>query len=711
MYRDTDMKSPVEVAEMISNREPPDATVKTGGLSIPDPIVKFEKLPNDRAKEAYKNFGYYRIRYFGRRHILWQIEMAQILMAWMELGRKAYEAGDEVSAGDTIKGIVNTPPGGGKTTTITHDFPAWLICRNRDIRIALGARTSPQSERYVRRLRSTLERNVLLNAEFGRFKPEDPELWRRNEFVVDGVTGHAASLPYKLSLAGFDPEDPRVMEHVRDPEDPIHEILESLDAVFMIGEKEPTVTALSQELGFLGGRYDLNIWDDLCDKNNSRTPDQREGLVEWWFAEAESRCEPGGLVALVGTRFGRYDLYNHCKGLTYQTEDDIDETLGNVASGSMTAEQIATIREDLERELVESGKPYGELTTAGKTELRKSRPIYFYHRFPAHDDKRCPDPSSLRNKDHINCVLDPQRFNYLYLLKQKAANARKYELTYQQLDETTEENLVQMVWLTGGQDSDGFICPGCYDYSRRLLQIPQYLKPENCVSVGTVDPSAQNWWSIQWWLWDAETDTDYLINLMRARLSAGAFLDYDMTKRAFSGIQDQWQLKSIEMGWPIKLWIMEQSAAQRYLFQHRWVQEWMKVRGTAILGHETNRNKADPEYGVETIGPRYKRGNVSLPFDQSDPRTRVVIGEFVKELTEWPDGLTEDMVMGQWFHHFRRPTYTTSLRAAKANRVSEHPVGPVPEYVREDHPFVIYTDEGKQMSHRERRALNRDRQE
>ncbi|MBM3302325.1 MAG: hypothetical protein FJY85_20530, partial [Deltaproteobacteria bacterium] len=397
----------------------------------------------------------------------------------------------------------NTPPGGGKTTTITHDFPAWLICRNRDIRIALGARTSPQSEKYVRRLRNTLERNTLLNMEFGRSTVRSTELWRRNEFIVDGVTGHAATLPYKLSLAGFDPDDPRVMEKVRDPEDHIHEILESLDAVFMIGEKEPTVSALSQEMGFLGGRYDLNIWDDLCDKNNSRTPEQREALVEWWFAEAESRCEPGGLVALVGTRFGKYDLYHHCKELTYQTEEDVDEALLSAASGTMSMEQIQEIREDLERELVDAGKPYGELLTPGETTLRRSRPIYFYHRFPAHDDKKCPNPASLRNRDHVHCILDPQRFNYQYLLKQRSANARKYELTYQQLDEQTEENLVQTIWLTGGQDRDGFICPGCYDYSRRLIQIPGHLDPRKCVSVATVDPSAQNWWSIQWWLWDS----------------------------------------------------------------------------------------------------------------------------------------------------------------------------------------------------------------
>jgi len=665
-----------------------------GETVYPEPKLTIEALENKQAVRAWQEFGYHRIRFFNRRHILWQIEMVQIIMAWWEEGQRVKGTVES----EFIRGIVNTPPGGGKTTTITHDFPAWVITRNRDVRVGLGARTTAQSARYVRRLRTTFERNPLLNLEYGRFKPLDPEVWRINEFVVDGVTGHSASMAYKLSLAGFDPEDPVVKRRLKDPDDSIHEILDSLGSVFLTGEKEPTVSALSQEMGFLGGRFDLNIWDDLCDKNNSRTPEQRENLADsFWFPEAESRTEPGGLCALVGTRFGKYDLYRHCRDLEYAREDDIDKRLMKEVHSRLTSEQLQEIREDLERELVDKhGKPYGELATPTGKGVSSSRKVYRYYKFPAHDEAKCENQTSLRNTDHIDCVLDPQRFSYLHLMKVRASNPRKFEITYQQNDETTEDNLIQYVWLTGGVGTDGVTYPGCYDYDRRLGEVPRDLDKSKCFSLATVDPSVTNYWSIQWWLWDAESDHDYLIDLLRLRLMAGGFLDWNRSRDEFDGIMEGWQLRSQEKGWPISLWIIEQAAAQRYLFQYRWVKDWMKLRRVLIKGHNTGSNKADPDFGVETLRPRYQQGLVSLPYSQTDLRTRVAVDEFRQELTEWPDSQTEDMVMGHWFLHFNRYTLPDTLRVSKDHSPVQHPHGEIPKYVLSER--VIEKPVGQEIS-------------
>lgn len=259
-----------------------------------------DELPK-RALKAYNEFGYHRYRYLNRRNIAWQIEMCHTLMSWYEWAQNNNER---------VRGILTTPPGGGKTTTVTHDFPLWLISRNRSVRIGLGSKTTSQATAYTRRLRNTLEKNTLLNVEFGRFKPEkqDKEMWRQDRYIVDGVTGKAASLSYKLALAGFDADNPLVQERLEDPKDEIHEMIEAVAEVYLTGEKEPTVQALSYQMGFLGGRFDFNLWDDLVDTSNSQKPEQRDSLAEWWEEYAVSRCEPGGIVALIGTRMGRYDL-------------------------------------------------------------------------------------------------------------------------------------------------------------------------------------------------------------------------------------------------------------------------------------------------------------------------------------------------------------------------------------------------------------------
>ena len=83
---------------------------------------------------------------------------------------------------------------------------------------------------------------------------------------------------------------------------------------------------------------------------------------------------------------------------------------------------------------------------------RKSQPIYRYARFPAHDEEKCKNPNSLKNEDHVHCVLDPQRFTFRHIQKVQASDPRKFALTYQQLDDETVSSLVQEVWLTGGMD-------------------------------------------------------------------------------------------------------------------------------------------------------------------------------------------------------------------------------------------------------------------
>ncbi len=176
----------------------------------PDPIRDPRDLNHAQAKQAWEEFGYFRNLLLGRRHIAWQVEMCHILMSWWESGQRV----KDTESSEVVKGIVNAPPGGGKSTTITHDFPGWLITRNRDIRIALGARTSAQSGRYVRRLRNTLEKNVLLNTFYGRFKPLQPEEWRTDAFIVDGVVGHEATIEYRLSLGGFDPNSEEVKQRL-----------------------------------------------------------------------------------------------------------------------------------------------------------------------------------------------------------------------------------------------------------------------------------------------------------------------------------------------------------------------------------------------------------------------------------------------------------------------------------------------------------------
>jgi hypothetical protein len=93
---------------------------------------------------------------------------------------------------------------------------------------------------------------------------------------------------------------------------------------------------------------------------------------------------------------------------------------------------------------------------------------------------------------------------------------------------------------------------------------------------------------------------------------------------------------------------MEENAAHKYLSQYNHFRRWQSERGVKLKPHTTGRNKSDPKYGVQTIGPYYRHGMVRLPGNKFDG-SRQLVKQLVKEVTEWPNGLTDDLVMSHWF--------------------------------------------------------------
>ena len=84
---------------------------------------------SDEAKRSLNDFAYFQRRYFGRVPYMWQIEAAEKCVELLDSPHKEYL-------------VVNCPPGVGKTTLFTHDIPAWLTVRNRQIRGMMGAATT-----------------------------------------------------------------------------------------------------------------------------------------------------------------------------------------------------------------------------------------------------------------------------------------------------------------------------------------------------------------------------------------------------------------------------------------------------------------------------------------------------------------------------------------------------------------------------------------
>lgn len=545
------------------------------------------------ARKCLDDFGMFRYHFFGHVSLPWHEEAAHYILRAIDSDDREYIC-------------MNTPPEAGKTTLVQHDIAAWLIVRNRRIRILEGSAYERLAKVSVKRLRRTLERKHLVTAqdfdirhglaidathnlieEYGRFKPLTPDTWSDTGFIVAQIGDE------------------------------------------LIDQKEPTVSAFGMDSGSLGWRVDAAFWDDLSDKKTIATIESAQKQFDWYDKEAEKRVNLNGAFILYGQRLGPRDIYKHAIDKVSGTDDD--PTLDDVDDESDIHAIDPDTYQTVDAELA-------------------APPKYRHIIFRAHYDELCQGrPTHRRDADPypVGCLLDPRRLNWTYLSAELKQDRKVFETVYQQRDTDDQDTLINSLILIGGTDPIyGEDYPGNYNNARALLQPPRL--SGKWFSVVSTDPSPANYWAIQWWLWHPASNMRFLMDIHRRRMSASSFLDRDGQTQEFKGLmEDMWQL-SVRLGYPISYWIYEVAAAQRFFNQMNAVKDWLKYREVRLIPHETQVNKIDPKYGVTILTNKYKAGLYDLP-NASTPGTRKQVAYLTDELTTWPDSTTDDHVMANWF--------------------------------------------------------------
>jgi hypothetical protein len=217
--------------------------------------------------------------------------------------------------------------------------------------------------------------------------------------------------------------------------------------------------------------------------------------------------------------------------------------------------------------------------------------------------------------------------------------------------------LVDPVWVTGGMGLDGEYHPGCRDDDRGWWEKPQGLAGP-LVSVAMTDPSGTARWGHLWYLWQPgvageREDTRHLMAAKHRKMPADQFLDWNSSTGTWSGLMEEWWQRSSDLGAPIQWWIVEQNAAQRYLLQYDHVRRWQLARGVRIIGHNTHRNKHDPDLGLTaTIPPVWRRGLIRIPFREAQSQgieRDMTAVDFIKVHQDYPHVSADDLVMAGWF--------------------------------------------------------------
>jgi hypothetical protein len=583
-------------------------------------------------QECWDDIGKFSLRYFGVVLMPWQLEATDEIMSLLETPEEEYV-------------VINAPPGSGKSTFFAKILPAWATVRNRAIRGMIGSHTQRTAEWYTRRLRAEFEREHVVLAElndkrmglavdaertmqqdFGGFKPEAKEIWRAEEFTVLQPDGRPLS------------------------------------------QKEATWSAFGSDSGFLGGRFDLVIWDDVWDPKKMRHAEKRNDLYKWWDEVAETRLEPGGLLILNGQRMGADDIYRYALdkvAVIEEWEHDYDDEQNEAPA------EAGMVSDEMSEQGDSSSLSETPASAVAAVEERKYRHLSYR----AHYQEKCNGYHRKKDLPWPNgCLLYPSRLPWTKLRHIKSQTPDRFEVLYQQEDTDPGSTLVDPLWISGGTGPDGVNHVGCWDSDRGLWEFPKHL-PSSPVVFASADPSPANFWALQCWGYVEDSDYRYLLESYRRKMDAPSFLDWNYDSQTFTGIAEEWWQISNEMGHPIQYWIVEANAAQKFILQYDHFKRWSAKRSVELVPHYTHsRNKSDPKYGVQMLAPLYRHGKIRFPGKQGgDARTHSLL--LIDEVTRWnaegTGARTDDCVMAQWFfeHNLDR-LYTPEVPAVKQWRPS-----------------------------------------
>jgi len=111
----------------------------------------------------------------------------------------------------------------------------------------------------------------------------------------------------------------------------------------------------------------------------------------------------------------------------------------------------------------------------------------------------------------------------------------------------------------------------------------------------------------------------------------------------------EWQAESTRLGHPIRCWIIEGNSAFKHLTQYDHFRTWQRRWGAGVILHQTQRNKWDEQTGIEALlPPLYRQGLKRLSRTHGDLDALGFVTKFTKELTQYPDSATKDLVMADW---------------------------------------------------------------
>ena len=241
----------------------------------------------------------------------------------------------------------------------------------------------------------------------------------------------------------------------------------------------------------------------------------------------------------------------------------------------------------------------------------------------------CVKPETEFDK-HTDCMLWEKKRTYKWLYSRlQAAEA------------TGGKAIFEMVYLNkafaeGIAMFDVEEIDSCRDSNRIIGQVPAGVK-----LIAGLDPASTGYQAAFLWAINTDTGKMYMIDIENQK--GGGIIQARKTIK-------KWHEK-----YNLAHWVIEENGFQRAIRQDTELREYCARMGIYLEGHQTQKNKFDPIFGVGSMRELFKQQLISLPYGSAESETKSNI--YRRQLIYFSTGASKqsgrnnksDVVMASWF--------------------------------------------------------------
>ena len=238
--------------------------------------------------------------------------------------------------------------------------------------------------------------------------------------------------------------------------------------------------------------------------------------------------------------------------------------------------------------------------------------------------------ADFEEQEHVDCMLWASKRSFKWLMDRKRA-----------AETTGGRAIYEMVYLNIAMPEglalfDRVEIETCREQKRDIGHIP----PGTRLIAG-LDPASTGYQAAFLWAYDNVQNKLYMVD-MNNSLGGGI-------PQALEIIKGWWKQYNCSH------WVIEENGFQKAIRQDKSIREFASVHGVHLEGHETNKNKFDPLYGVTAMRPLFQEEKISLPYLSYEAQEKVNL--YTSQLVYFSSaknksksvGTKTDIVMASWF--------------------------------------------------------------